>query len=102
MGDLRINPMRTLRGLTEPTRELPGATAEDGVPFGKIVKGVLEDAVKAEQESAVSIEQFAAGDMQDVHDVVMAVSKANMAVQLLVQVRNGVLEAYQELSRIQM
>jgi len=40
--------------------------------------------------------------MQDVHDVVMAVGKANMAIQLLVQVRNGVLEAYQELSRIQM
>ena len=102
MGDLRINPMGTLRGLTEPAKELPGGTAEDGVPFGKIVKGVLDDAIKAEQDAAVSVEQFAAGDMQDVHDVVMAVSKANMAIQLLVQVRNGVLEAYQELSRIQM
>lgn len=102
MGDLRINPMGIPRGLTGPAKELGGAGAQDGVPFGKIVKGVLDDAMKAEQEAAASIEQFAAGDMQDVHDVVMAVGKANMAIQLLVQVRNGVLEAYQELARIQM
>jgi flagellar hook-basal body complex protein FliE len=102
MSDLRVNPVGIGRDLTAAARELGGAGAGDGVPFGKIVKGVLDDAVKAEQEAAASVERFAAGDMQDVHDVVMAVGKANMAIQLLVQVRNGVLEAYQELSRIQM
>ena len=66
-----------------------------------MIKDVVGEAMAAEQGAAVAVEQFASGNMNDVHDVMLAVTKANMAVQLLVQVRNGLLEAYQELSRIQ-
>jgi flagellar hook-basal body complex protein FliE len=102
MSDLRINPIGPPGEFPRPAKEIGGLAPGDGVPFGKIVKGVLDDAIKAEQEATVGIDQFAAGNINDVHDVVMAVSKANMAIQLLVQVRNGVLEAYQELARIQL
>ena len=102
MNDLRINPIGNPQSVLRPASEVGGTAPEDGVPFSKIVKSVLNDAIAAEQESAASIDQFAAGDINDVHDVVMAVGKANMAIQLLVQVRNGVLEAYQELARIQL
>jgi flagellar hook-basal body complex protein FliE len=102
MSDLRINPIGTSQGILKRAPEIGGVAPEEGVPFGKIVKGVLDDAIRAEQEAAASIDQFAAGNINDVHDVVMAVGKANMAIQLLVQVRNGVLEAYQELARIQL
>ena len=102
MSDLRIGPVIRRLDILKGPQELPQPGPKDGVSFGKIMKGVFEDAVEAENEAGRAVEDFAAGNITDVHDVVMAVGKANMAIQLLVQVRNGILEAYQELSRVSM
>jgi len=100
MSDIRIDPaVRPVEILKGP-QELPGAQSGGGASFGDIVKGVFQEAVDAESDAGKAVEDFAAGNITDVHDVVMAVGKANMAIKLLVQVRNGLLEAYQELSRV--
>jgi flagellar hook-basal body complex protein FliE len=101
MSELRIGQVLPPGTLFKSPREVGGAaTVGNDVPFGKMIKDVVGDAMEAEQGASTAIQEFAAGSMNDVHDVMMAVTKANMAVQLLVQVRNGLLEAYQELSRI--
>lgn len=41
---------------------------------------------------------FAAGDVEDVHDVALAINKAKFAMDLTVRVRDKLLEAYRELS----
>jgi flagellar hook-basal body complex protein FliE len=102
MGDMRIDPVIRRIDILKGPQELPQPASEEGSSFGKVIKGVFEEAVEAESEAGRVIEDFAAGDITNVHDVVMAVGKANMAIQLLVQVRNGILEAYQELSRVSM
>ena len=102
MSDMRINPVIRRVDFFKGPQELPQPRSGDQPSFGKIIKGVFEEAVEAESEAGKAVEDFAAGNITDVHDVVMAVGKANMAIQLLVQVRNGILEAYQELSRISM
>lgn len=102
MGDIRIDPVIRRVDILKSPQELPQPGPKEGPSFGKIIKGVFEEAVEAEHDAGRAIEDFAAGNINNVHDVVMAVGKANMAIQLLVQVRNGVLEAYQELSRVSM
>ena len=102
MSDMKINPVIRRVDFFKTPQELPQPRPGDGPSFGKIIKGVFEEAVAAESEAGRAVEDFAAGNITDVHDVVMAVGKANMAIQLLVQVRNGILEAYQELSRVSM
>lgn len=103
MSDMRIDQIGHLKDLFKPPREVgqPGVD-EGGMGFGKIMKDVVKEAVQAESNATKAIQDFASGNIDNVHDVVMAVGKANMAIQLLVEVRNGVLEAYRELSRIQM
>jgi len=102
MTEMRIGQIQPPGTLFKPQRELGGAApGENEVPFGKMVKDVVQEAMDAEKGASGAIQDFAAGSMNDVHDVMLAVTKANMAVQLLVQVRNGLLEAYQELSKIQ-
>jgi len=100
MSDMRIGPVIRRVDILKGPQELPQPGKGEGVSFGNIIKGVFDDAVEAESEAGRAVEDFAAGNITDVHDVVMAVGKANMAIQLLVQVRNGILEAYQELSRV--
>lgn len=80
--------------------EIPTQGPRQGEPFSQIIKDVIERAVEADSQAERAIYEFAAGKIDDVHDVMMAVNKANLAIQLLVQVRNGILEAYHELSRI--
>ena len=101
MTEMRIGKIVPPGTIFKPQGETGAAPAAADVPFGQMVKDVVQEAMGAEQGAATAIQAFASGSMNDVHDVMMAVSKANMAVQLLVQVRNGLLEAYQELSRIQ-
>lgn len=102
MSDLRIGQIRPLKDVFQPTREVGKPSEEGGEAFGKIMKDVVREAVEAESEATKAIQDFASGTIDNVHDVVMAVGKANMAIQLLVEIRNGVLEAYKELSRVQM
>ena len=40
------------------------------------------------------------GNGQDVHSAMIAVEKANLTFELMVQVRNKIISAYQEVSRI--
>jgi flagellar hook-basal body complex protein FliE len=100
MSDIRIGSLPPSPDIFKPIPEVGQPPRKDGASFGKMVKGIVEDAVKAEEDAGKSIQDFASGNMNDVHDVIMAVGKANMAISLLVQVRNGILDAYNQLSKI--
>jgi flagellar hook-basal body complex protein FliE len=102
MSGLKIGQIDPGRQILKPVPEVGKPPKEGGVSFGNVIKGVVDDAIKAEQDAHVAIADFASGNLNDVHDVMMAVGKANMAVSLLVQIRNGVLQAYNELSKISM
>lgn len=48
-------------------------------------------------------EQFVSGEgSKDIHDVMIATEEAGMSMELAVQVRNKIVEAYQEISRMQL
>ena len=47
------------------------------------------------------ITSFAAGETQNVHELMISMQKASLAVNLTSAVRNTVLEAYRELSKLQ-
>ncbi|MGB9866827.1 MAG: flagellar hook-basal body complex protein FliE [Bacillota bacterium] len=58
----------------------------------------LDSAIKQSQGSVLS---FLTGEEVDVHSVVIAQEKAALALQFAVEVRNKVIEAYQEFMRMQ-
>lgn len=102
MSDIIIGPITPRLNVIKPVPEVGEAPRGDGASFSKVIKGVVDEAVTAEQEAGQAIQDFASGSIDDVHDVVMAVGRANMAISLLVQVRNGILDAYNQLSKISM
>jgi flagellar hook-basal body complex protein FliE len=88
-------------GLKLPGVEKPGA-ASNAIgdmlkPFGDGLKSVNQlqlDADKLAKEAAVG------GDV-DLHDVMIAGEKASVAMQLTLQIRNKLVEAYQDVMRMQ-
>lgn len=70
--------------------------------FMSIFKQKLDE-VNDEQLQADDItNQFIKGDGTDIHEVMLATEEAKMSLELAVQVRNKLVEAYQELNRMQM
>lgn len=69
--------------------------------FGKLLTDALKDVNSSQQESRGKQEALMAGQPVDVDDLMITMERASIAMQLTMQVRNKVLEAYQEVMRTQ-
>ncbi|EGA89015.1 flagellar hook-basal body protein FliE [Planococcus donghaensis MPA1U2] len=69
--------------------------------FGQIFKDALQEVSAAQNESDKLTNQLITGEVQDVHEVMIASQKASLSLQMTMQVRNKVVEAYQEVMRMQ-
>lgn len=90
----------------QPTaNQLPDAAKEsEQTPvktFGEFLADSLEDTNRLQKESARMKALLAAGKVNDVAEVVIAGQKAQIALNLTVQIRNKAIDAYQELMRMQ-
>ncbi len=65
--------------------------------FSEAIKNVETELKQAQDLS----NQLVNGEVQDLHQVMIQMEKANLGLQLTVQVRNKVVEAYQEIMRMQ-
>lgn len=69
--------------------------------FEQVLARALEPVVQLQQESATMDMKLASGQLEYLHQAMIAGEKASLAFDLTVQVRNKVLEAYQEIMRTQ-
>ncbi len=69
--------------------------------FGQYLVDALKKTNALQQHSEAMNAALAAGEVDDISQVVIAGQKAEIALQLTMQVRNRALSAYQELMRMQ-
>ena len=77
-----------------------------GVPakesgFGDTLRNAIDGVEKMQASAEDSVTQLLSGNGQDVHGAMLAVEQADLSFQLMVQVRNKIVNAYQEISRMQ-
>jgi flagellar hook-basal body complex protein FliE len=91
-----------------PLPSLPpvGATGAGSGPaapgFGEALGRGLQQVSDLEHHADALIEDMASGGPTKIHEVMAATSQAGLATDLLVQVRDRALEAYQEVMRLQL
>lgn len=85
--------------LLAPSRPLQ--TGGLGAGFGDLLKDAVAAVNQAQQSAEEAAKSLASGQSRDVTQTMIAVEKANVTFQLMLQVRNRLLEAYQEVMRIQ-
>ncbi|MBN1421127.1 MAG: flagellar hook-basal body complex protein FliE [Planctomycetes bacterium] len=82
----------------------PGGAARAGEVGGKNFRDVLLDSIREvnqlQKEADTAIEGLAAGTTDNVAEVFTAVEKAGLAFRTLMEVRNKLVDAYQELIRM--
>jgi len=68
--------------------------------FEKTLKKFITDVNSLQNQAAESTVNLVKGEVEDVHDVMIAVEKAGIAMELMLEIRNKIVEAYQEVMRM--
>jgi flagellar hook-basal body complex protein FliE len=69
--------------------------------FGSVLHQAIDKVGALGNDSDKQIGELVEGKRQDIHNVMIAVEKADVAFQLMMQVRNKIVNAYQEVSKLQ-
>jgi len=69
--------------------------------FGKWFEAEMQELNQQILTSETNLEKLATGEMNNLHEVMMSLEKAKLSFQLTLQVRNKLLEGYQEIMRMQ-
>jgi flagellar hook-basal body complex protein FliE len=69
--------------------------------FGAAIERGLNQVSQLEHNTDAVTQSVATGGGAQIHDLMIASTKAQLGVDLLVQVRNKAVEAYQEIMRLQ-
>ncbi|MCC6729235.1 MAG: flagellar hook-basal body complex protein FliE [Chthonomonadales bacterium] len=101
---MRIEPIDRIRAgsaVGAPQPPLHVEEPAEGKSFGEFLGEALGGVNAAQSNSASMVQRFASGERLDIHDVMIAMEQASTAMALTVQVRNKLVEAYQEVMRTQ-
>lgn len=69
--------------------------------FAQFLKQSIEEVNAAQIESDTLTKKMALGENVDLHQVMIASQKASITLQATMEIRNKVVEAYQEIMRMQ-
>jgi flagellar hook-basal body complex protein FliE len=77
-------------------------TDNNRTDFMSYLNNALQEVDDLQQKAADSAAKLVLGGEDYLHNTMIAYEKANLALQLTIEVRNKILEAYQEIMRMQM
>ena len=78
-----------------------GATATTTNSFGSAVRNAVESLDKTQQAANQEIAKAVTGESPDLHRTIIALQTADLSFQFAMQVRNKVVNAYEEIMRMQ-
>jgi flagellar hook-basal body complex protein FliE len=108
-----INPLSTsalaqVEQLMGPTEVPPAAAAAPGTQagaptdvFGSLIDGLVGAVNEKQTAAATDASKVMLGDSSQLHQSVISMQEASLAFSLMVEVRNKLVDSYQELMRMQ-
>lgn len=76
-------------------------TSNAPVDFSKYIKSALDSVNSKYLEADAITNSLVTGDAQDIHTVMLATEEARLSLELATEIRNKILDAYNELMRVQ-
>jgi flagellar hook-basal body complex protein FliE len=98
MNDLTIPKLQTLLPDAGPSQK---PTADASAPsFSEFVTRSLADVNRQVLDADQAVNDFATGKNQDIHNTMISMQKASISLELVLQVRNKLISAYDEIRRM--
>ena len=103
---MAINPLNNaLTGvgpkLIGPT-PLGGADKSGGQDFSKVLMDSINEVNRLQAEATDATQRFATGQTTNVGEVMVAVQKADVAYSMLMEIKNKLMDAYQEVQQMRL
>jgi flagellar hook-basal body complex protein FliE len=90
-----------------PNSYLPDSSAMDsggdsgGINFGDVLKNAVNSVNQVNDNAAAQVSNLLQTGNGDMNSVMIAVEKADVSFQLMMQVRNKIVNAYQDIEKMQ-
>ncbi len=75
--------------------------ASSDTGFGSLLKGALNQVSSVQNDASQQVNTVLGGGNADMGKVMISVEKADVAFQLMMQVRNKIVSAYQDIEKLQ-
>ena len=99
MQNMKIqNPVQTL---IKPNFAGNQAAEPDSTSFSRMLQRSLDQVNRLQSDADTAISDLVTGRQTDIHQTMIAVEKASISFELLMQIRNKVIAAYDKIMRTQ-
>lgn len=93
----QLQDKANLSAKPDPAESAPGEVLEK---FGEILKENLNQVNQLQVDAEKAVQTYAVGGPVELHQVMIATERSGLALELTMQIRNKLLQAYQEISRM--
>jgi flagellar hook-basal body complex protein FliE len=97
MSEIRIDGLGPVR--YTPIGK-PAPTGSPGPDFKESLKSALQQVNDLQLHAGDQVNRLVAGEQVDLHEVMISSEEAAIAFELMLEIRNKLVEAYQELQRM--
>lgn len=98
---MTLEPLSPLSRMPSAAPAGAGGESASGGAFGGMVAGLLATNGAANANAERAVQDLAAGRSQDLHTASLAVAEADLSFRLILELRNRLTEAFQEVTRMQ-
>ncbi|MGO8705149.1 MAG: flagellar hook-basal body complex protein FliE [Candidatus Brocadiia bacterium] len=93
-----IQPLQPAQAVTQLQPLKPAASGAGD--FGQLVGNLVQDVNQSQNQAADAVAQLAAGKTDNVHQVMIALGKAEISFNYMLEVRNRLLDAYKQVMQM--
>lgn len=102
MNDFLINPNQYPAPIiSNKPAEVKSAESPQGSSFGEVLENAMQEVNDLQTQASDQTQKLMTGEITDIHSAMIAVQKADVSFQMMMQVRNKLVNAYQEIMKMQ-
>ena len=94
-------PITPISGIALPAAPSTAPSRTAGA-FQDVLSNAIRDVEAFGQNASASVERFLSGEGEELHSTILATQRAELSFDLFLQMRNKVVNAYQEIMRMPM
>ncbi|MGR3301054.1 MAG: flagellar hook-basal body complex protein FliE [Candidatus Scalindua sp.] len=98
---MNIVPIGPIQNGNKIDLKFDKAEKQSGGSFKETVSNFVNEVNDLQVKAGESVENFATGKVENVHEVMIAMSKAEISFKFMMETRNKLVDAYKEIMRMQ-
>jgi flagellar hook-basal body complex protein FliE len=101
MHSTPIQPNQLIPAQLDSNRPAERPVPDEAASFGQWLNQSIASIDKMQQQSDEAALKLVTGENTDIHGTMIAMQKANIAMNLVMEIRNKIISAYDEIKRMQ-